>query len=107
MERKGYLGKTIGVKLRYDDFKIVTRDQTLESWTADAAAIRQTAGMCLKRVDLSRRMRLLGVRVGTLVKASEMPDLASFSAPAIVKRSLIATESGSQSLPLFSDPVDT
>ncbi len=107
LQRKGYLGKTIGVKLRYDDFKIVTRDQTLESWTADAAAIRQTAGQCLKRVDLSRRMRLLGVRVGALVKVSEIPDLASFSALSSVKRSLIATESGSQSLPLFSDPVDT
>jgi hypothetical protein len=30
LQRKGYVGKTIGIKLRYDDFKIVTRDQT---WT--------------------------------------------------------------------------
>jgi DNA polymerase-4 len=35
---------------------------------ADAAAIRQAAGLCLKRVDLTRRLRLLGVRVGSLVK---------------------------------------
>ena len=31
--------------------------------------IRQVAGQCLKRVDLSRRLRLLGVRVGKLAKA--------------------------------------
>jgi DNA polymerase-4 len=71
LQRKGYVGKTIGIKLRYDNFKSVTRDQTLDSYTADAKTIRHTAGLCLKRVDLSKRLRLLGVRVGTLVKASE------------------------------------
>ncbi len=65
---KGYVGKTIGIKLRFDDFKIVTRDQSLDSYTSDAQLIRRVAGLCLKRADLSRRLRLLGVRVGSLVK---------------------------------------
>ena len=69
LQRKGYVGKTIGIKLRYDDFKSVTRDQTLEQPVADARAIRQAAGACLKRVDLTRRLRLLGVRVGSLQRA--------------------------------------
>ena len=69
LQRKGYLGKTIGIKLRYDDFKSVTRDQTLDHYTDDAQAIRHTAGQCLKRVPLTQRLRLLGVRVGSLVKA--------------------------------------
>ncbi len=69
LQRKGYVGKTIGIKLRYDDFKIATRDQTIGHFTADARTIRQIAGQCLKRVDLSRRLRLLGVRVGKLAKA--------------------------------------
>jgi DNA polymerase-4 len=73
LQRKGYVGKTIGIKLRYDTFKSVTRDQTLDGHTADPQVIRQTAGQCLKRVDLSRRLRLLGVRVGSLAKASETP----------------------------------
>ena len=34
----------------------------------DSAAIRHAAGRCLTRVDLSRRLRLLGVRAGTLVR---------------------------------------
>jgi DNA polymerase-4 len=66
LARKGYVGKTIGLKLRYDNFKTVTRDRTLEAPTADAAAIRRAAGECLKRVSLDRRIRLLGVRVGSL-----------------------------------------
>jgi len=69
LQRKGYVGKTIGIKLRFDNFQSVTRDSTLEVFTADAKAIRQAAGLCLKRVEFKRRIRLLGVRVGSLVKA--------------------------------------
>lgn len=68
LQRKGYAGKTIGLKLRYDNFKTVTRDHTLSAPTQDAAAIRRAAGACLKRVALDRRIRLLGVRVGALSK---------------------------------------
>ncbi len=70
--RKGYAGKTIGLKLRYDNFKTVTRDLTIETPTQDAALIRRAAGECLKRVPLDRRIRLLGVRVGAL----SMPGVA-------------------------------
>jgi DNA polymerase-4 len=66
LRRKGYAGRTIGIKLRYDNFSTVTRDCTLDEPVADAQAIRRAAGQCLKRVALDRRIRLLGVRVGTL-----------------------------------------
>ena len=66
LQRKGYVGKTIGIKLRYDNFKSVTRDITLNHHTADAQEIRRQAGLCLKRVMLQQRLRLLGVRVGSL-----------------------------------------
>ena len=72
LQRKGYVGRTIGIKLRFDDFKTVTRDLTIEQATADGTAIRLAAGLCLKRVDLSRRLRLLGVRVGALQKAGAL-----------------------------------
>jgi DNA polymerase IV len=73
LQRKGYEGRTIGIKIRYDNFQSVTRDQSLDSYVADAQRIRQVAGQCLKRVDLSRRIRLLGVRVGSLVKTGTAP----------------------------------
>ena len=69
LQRKGYIGRTIGIKLRFDDFKTVTRDLTVDRPTADAPDIRLAAGLCLKRVDLTRRLRLLGVRVGALQRA--------------------------------------
>ena len=71
LQRKGYVGKTIGIKLRYDNFQSVTRDQTLDHHMDQASAIRHAAGQCLKRVDLTRRLRLLGVRVGSLMKRED------------------------------------
>jgi DNA polymerase-4 len=72
LQRKGYVGKTIGIKLRFEDFKIATRDQTIDHYTADARTLRQVAGQCLKRVPLHQRLRLLGVRVGALARHSEV-----------------------------------
>jgi DNA polymerase-4 len=77
LQRKGYTGRTIGIKITFDNFEKVTRDTTIAVATADAAVIRRHAGLCLKRVDLSRRFRLLGVRVGKLVK----PGTADAEAP--------------------------
>ncbi|MCL2886157.1 MAG: DNA polymerase IV [Betaproteobacteria bacterium] len=72
LQRKGYAGKTIGIKLRFDDFRIVTRDQTVAEYTSDPRRIRQIAGQCLKRVILDRRLRLLGVRVGSLLPTQDL-----------------------------------
>ena len=71
LQRKGYVGRTIGIKLRFSDFKSLTRDLTLPGPTADAQAIRNAAGQCLKRAPLARRFRLLGVRVGGLQRLEE------------------------------------
>jgi DNA polymerase-4 len=83
LQRKGYAGKTIGIKLRYDDFQSLTRDLTVALATDDPARIRQIAGQCLKRAPLTKRLRLLGVRVAALQrqdaepKASEAPSVSS------------------------------
>jgi DNA polymerase-4 len=66
LQRHGYVGKTIGIKLRFDNFQRITRDQTIVDYTNDAATIRRTAGLCLKRAPLERRLRLLGVKVASL-----------------------------------------
>ena len=99
LARKGYASKTIGIKLRFDDFKSVTRDLSLPAHTLDAATIRRAAGECLKRVDLSRRLRLLGVRAGALAK------LADLVAPVAAADPLVGHEvnevRGHYSLPLF------
>lgn len=66
LARKSYAGKTVGIKLRFSDFSIVTRDVTLDSPTNDPAVIRHAAGECLRRVHFDQRLRLVGVRVSGL-----------------------------------------
>ena len=99
LQRKGYVGHTIGIKLRYDDFRIATRDLTLEHSTADAA-IRRAAGQCLKRV-LARRLRLLGVRVGALVKAGSAEALSTDRPAAAGARTRRTAEATATTASLF------
>lgn len=80
LRSSGYVGKTIGVKVRYDNFQRLTRDCTLDQYTDDAALIRRTAALCLKRAPLDRRLRLLGVKVGSL-KRSDAPEEVEPASP--------------------------
>ena len=66
LQRKGYATRTIGIKLKYADFQVITRDMTLPIEISDGTHIRQAAQECLKRVPLTQRIRLLGVRAGAL-----------------------------------------
>ncbi|MPS47426.1 DNA polymerase IV [Methylobacillus sp.] len=81
LQHKGYFGYTVGIKIKYQDFRTATRDLTLPSPINDAAAIRRAAGACLKRVSLDQRFRLLGVKVSNLVRADDLgphlPEQAS------------------------------
>ncbi len=70
LARKGLVARTIGIKLRFEGFKTVTRDQTLARGVQELAEIRHAAGLCLKRVDLSLRLRLMGVRAAGLAPVS-------------------------------------
>ncbi len=100
---KGYVAKTFGIKLRYDDFKIATRDQTGEAFTADGNAIRQLAGQCLKRVPLDKKLRLLGVRASSLIQTSGLQVLQNSEQkrpPAHDPNGPGAIQKGANSLPM-------
>jgi DNA polymerase-4 len=73
---RGYVGRTVGIKLRFADFQTVTRDRTLAGPTSDARTIRMAAFECLRRIELDRRVRLLGVRVTELSSAGQAASAA-------------------------------
>jgi len=77
--RKAVAAQTVGIKLRDDRFKTITRDLSLEVPIRHAADIRYYAGQTLKRAPLDRPLRLLGVKLGKLVPLSALPSQAQTS----------------------------
>jgi len=67
LARKGYATKTIGIKVKYADFQVITRDVTLPTALHEGTAIRVAATECLRRVPFEQKIRLLGVRAGGLI----------------------------------------
>ena len=66
LARQGRAGRTVGIKVRLDDFSTHTRDRTLPCATNDPAAVGSVAAALLRRFDPVRPVRLLGVRVSGL-----------------------------------------
>ena len=69
LQAHGRHGRTIGIKVRLEDFSTVTRAQTLAEPTNDGEQIARVALGLLERYAPSRPVRLLGVRVAGLVGA--------------------------------------
>lgn len=65
---QGYKGKTVTVKLRFADFETHTRSKTVEEPTDSPVRLRELAFYCLERFDISKKIRLIGVRVGGLIR---------------------------------------
>ena len=68
MKEEGYQGRTVTLKIRFNDFKTYTRARTLGQHTGSEEEIRKAAFDCLGRLELKKKVRLIGVRVGNLKK---------------------------------------
>jgi DNA polymerase-4 len=68
MKEEGYQGKTVTVKVRFADFETHTRAKTLDEFTGSSQEIRKAAFNCLGRLELKKKVRLIGVRMSNLEK---------------------------------------
>jgi len=68
MRDDGCKAKTVSIKIRFSDFQTLTRAKTLTGHTDSEEEIRKTAFACLKRVNIEKRVRLIGVRATNLKK---------------------------------------
>lgn len=68
IQDKGYRSKTVTVKVRFSDFKTYTRAKTLPEPTDELNEIRKAAFECLGRLDLTKKVRLIGMRLSGLEK---------------------------------------
>lgn len=66
LQRHQHHGRTIGIKVRLDDFSTVTRAHTLPEPTCDAEQVCRVALALLDEYSPPRPVRLLGVRVAGL-----------------------------------------
>ncbi len=74
MKEEGYQGRTVTLKIRFNDFKTYTRAKTLSGHTDSEEEIRRAAFDCLRRVELKKKVRLIGVRMGQLKKVGETAE---------------------------------
>jgi DNA polymerase-4 len=71
LERQERRGRTIGIKVRFDDFSTHTRARTLTEPVATADRVGPVALELLRRFAPPRPVRLLGVRVAGLQPATD------------------------------------
>ena len=68
--REDRRGRTIGIKVRLDDFTTLTRARSLDAAVNDSETVGSVALALLRRLDPTRPVRLLGVRVAGLDEES-------------------------------------
>lgn len=75
LRTKGLAGRTVTLKLKYSDFKQITRSKTLAAPTDCDETIFSMARALLDAVPLSRPVRLVGLGVSGFAAVQIRPDL--------------------------------
>ena len=83
LARKNLLARTVTIKVRYSDFKTVTRSHTAATPTCDEGEIAARALAMLERTDAGKRpVRLLGVGAhGLSDESAPLPEVELFPGP--------------------------
>ena len=80
MRRKKMTGKTVSLKVKYHDFKQITRAQTLAKLTDDGLEIYRVACDLLQKTEVGKRpVRLLGISLSQLCFADAAGQLSLFN----------------------------
>jgi DNA polymerase IV len=66
LRQHGLAGRTITLKVRFHDFRTITRSTTVPSPVDDAGSVTRAAKTLLEAIDASTGVRLLGVSVSSL-----------------------------------------
>ncbi len=68
LRRSGYMGRTVSLKIKFSDFRIVTRSRTFPDATSSTRRIYEAALNLLDDLELPKKVRLVGVGVSNLSK---------------------------------------
>ena len=87
LRRKKMTGKTVSLKVKYFDFKQITRAKTLSELTDDGLEIYRTACDLLKKTEVGKRpVRLLGISLSQLCFAGAAGQLSLFGDDQLVRK---------------------
>ncbi len=75
LRRMGRSGRTVTLKLKFSDFRMITRSRTLPRSTWASQTIFETAIQLLEEADPKTGIRLVGVGVSQFTKGQEQPVL--------------------------------
>jgi DNA polymerase-4 len=80
--RHGLAGRTVTLKVKYSDFRLVTRSATLSAATDDAGRIHATCRGLLKKTQAgSRPVRLLGICLSGLASGHPAEQMSLLEGP--------------------------
>jgi len=71
MNKAGIKAKTLTLKIKYADFKQITRSKTIEDWISDSSQIEAIYSRLVDEVPLREGVRLLGLTLSNLNKEQE------------------------------------
>lgn len=66
LQNRKIVGKTISIKIKFNDFKVITRSITLESHRNDFNEIYHNANFLLDNIKINKPIRLLGLTMSNL-----------------------------------------
>ncbi len=75
LRRDGHAGRTVTLKIKFSDFKAISRGKTLREPTASTRMIFQTAAELLDAEPLPRKVRLIGLSVSNFSNARRQLSL--------------------------------
>ncbi len=78
LRKKGMSAKTIGIKVKFSDFKQITRSRTLKAPTHSSERIYREAARLFEEAGINRKIRLLGVRAASLVPEGKPAQMSLF-----------------------------
>lgn len=84
LRRNGLFGKTVTVKVKFSDFRVITRSRTLQEPTNCTQAIFNVADQLLGEVKISAKVRLTGVGLSNL--CASIQQLKLFAEPSAMRQ---------------------
>lgn len=73
LKKRELVGKTVVLKVKYHDFKVITRSQTIDNYTTNSDEIFKLSKRLLEKTDVGKiPTRLAGITVTSLKKTSDI-----------------------------------